>query len=214
MINLRAMKKKLPIILSLSFLVVGAGVFGVMIFKMRSSDRLLSPKSETQPTPTPEIEWGLWEDQFGFSFEYPTNLEVEQVETEGRDSNVVLSSMDGGKISVSFGEAPQETIEEWFKDYKEATASSKVEDIKLSEKDAKKVYFEGGKRMVTAMIDEWDLIVIDGTLGDDELLKKTYDKILESFYLEPIEEGEPAPAAGGGEAFEGEELFLEGVIEE
>jgi hypothetical protein len=212
MINFVKVKKNLTIIFSLIFLLVGAGFFGWMIIRGREGGKIVSPVIEGGPTPTPEIEWGLWQDQYGFSFEYPTILEPKQEEIEGKDSVVVLSSS-AGKITVSFGEAPQETIEKWFKAYKEATSSSQVEDIKLSDKPAKKIFFDEGKRILTAMIDEWDLIIIDGDLRGDELLNKAYEKILISFYLEPVSE-EKVTTSGGGEGVEGEELFLEGEIEE
>jgi len=209
------MKKILTIVLPLLFLLLGVGVFVFIFFsvKNKAQEGVISPTSQVQPTAKPQIEWGLWQDQFGFSFEYPTVLEAKQEEVKDKDSYVVLSSpLEVGKIVVSFGEAPQETIGEWFKAYKEATASSKVEDIKLSERQAKKIIFEGEKRLVTAMIDEGDLIIIDGNLGQDELWNKAYDRILTSFYLEPVEE--KAPTSGGEGGMEGEELFLEGEIEE
>ncbi|MBL7159808.1 hypothetical protein ISS85_04985 [Candidatus Microgenomates bacterium] len=190
--------------------VVGILVFGLIILVVRSKrgDGVKSPLGDIQNAQDElEGELILWDDEAGFTFEYPEDLYVddhpEDMENYAHLEITSTKELDG-KILILVNDATTETIDDWLEESEEATQASTI-DTTLAETDAKKLLFKDPKKVLTAVIDPYEaLFLIELEPGEGKYWTKVYDQILESFAFKPLTEeeeeilGESGGDGGGG----------------
>ncbi len=194
------MKKKLPFIIAVVVIVLllGTGVFFVL---SQSKDASKQSAQALSPTPTPTVEMATWEDQAGFTFEYPkSGFTIDKNESdeinyahidftkEGSTDKLTIWAQDppkakkGGKIITD--------ISTWAKepDYAGALAV----DTTLGGEPAKKLMLpDPDNKIITAAYFDGLLYWIE-TPANNEDLKKLHDQITGSLKFFIGDKPEPA----------------------
>lgn len=172
--------------------------------------------SATKPQSAVEVkpELGLWEDQAGFSFQYPkevlTNKHDEDLENYAHIE--LTSATHSGRLIVWAKDTTYADVDAWvMKDKTLSTAS--VIDTTLGGKKAKKIILpEPSKKLITGTIDDQILFTIEAEpQTGDAFWQDAYATIVQSFTLTPMANDEvPADQSDtGGEASVDEEEVLE-----
>ena len=203
---------------------VGAGLlmFGLVFLVFRKKGgSVKSPLGDVQDAQDElEAELVLWDDEAGFTFEYPEDLYIddhpEDMENYAHLEITSTKELDG-KILILVNDADTDTIGDWLEESEEATQASAIDTI-LAETDAKKLLFKDPKKVLTAVIDPYEaLFLLELEPGEGEYWTKVYDQILESFTFKPLTEeeeeilGESGDGGGGGSGgnvvYEAEEVI-------
>jgi hypothetical protein len=135
------------------------------------------------------FEWSLWEDNAGFAFEYPRELEVDtHPEDESNYSFLTLTSKKKeGKIDIICNDTQYKDINEWLAEDSLVKEGNGLE-TKVASLSAQRVALGNG-REITAFID-WDevIYVIDKSSERDlDYWNAIYSHLLGSFKLIPLE---------------------------
>jgi len=168
------MKKKI-ILLSVVLIVLAGGV-GIYI-KSQSTNEVITPVTEVQPTLSPKVEMATWKDQAEFEFQYPKDLAVNpHDEDEVNYSHVELTSAThSGGLIVWTKDTNSTDIESWAKQSKVLNPL----DTSLGEQPAKKTL--GTKKLTNSTVYNGYLYQIETNLEDATYWNKVYDTVSSTF---------------------------------
>ena len=170
-------------------LIIGGGVW---FLRSRRTSSLISPAGELGPEA--EVKLATWEDQAGFSFSYPENIEIDPHEEDTENyAHLELTSDHPGEIIIWCQDTTYADIEDWAEE--ELEEEGQVFDTELGGEPAKKVAYLEPKKMVTATIDVDALVLIEMLPDEEGYWQGVHDQILSSFVFIPLE-GEEAVAPG------------------
>lgn len=156
------------------------------------------------PTPTKVEEEKLvkYEDEAGFSFEYPERLVIKDLTGEEEYSVLEISSLEHeGKTVIKVVDTKYSSVDDWLKKAKETTEVGGSREIELGGMPGRQIQFENPRRLMTIAIDEGVMFFVESPLEPDGLFwNKVHNSIGSSFVLTeeiiPVAGGE-APVAGG-----------------
>ncbi len=188
-------------------LLVLAGVIVFVSFK--KAGPLVSPVSTQEEE---EVKLLAWEDQAGFSFLYPDNIEIDpHPEDKVNYAHLELTSPDySGRIFIFVKETTFREIDDWVE--KEASVGAQVLDTSLGGEPAKKVAYTDPEKMVVSAIDVDALVLLELEPDSEGFWQGVFDQVLSSWAFIPIEGEEVAPV-GGETSSEGIIWEAEEVIE-
>lgn len=191
------MKKKVLIIAGVVLVLIG-GLF--LVLRSRKRPSVVSPVGEPEK---PEVKLDTWEDQAGFSFSYPEEIEIDphEEDTENYAHLELTSANHSGKILIWCQDTDHLDIDAWAED--EATEGAQFFDSELGGEPAKKVAYSEPEKLVMATIDIDALVLIEMTPDEEDYWQGAYDSIVSSFTFIPLEGEEavaPGPWEGGGGA--------------
>lgn len=180
----------------IAFVVLLLGTGGVYLAQKKST--VISPGESVSPTPAPKVELATWNDESGFSFQYPKNLSVNKHEEDNENyAHVELTNADHpGKIIVWVKDAPKI----W------PPTGGTTLDTMLGGLAAKKILTAAPVRMLTVgTVSEGLLFSVEATLTDSEYWTGVHDTITNSF---TFTQDTSAPAAGqsSGDSVDEEEV--------
>lgn len=148
---------------------------------------------ETNPTPKP-IKYTLWKDDFGFSFEYPENAQVNKHDEdelnyahleftqEKHPGNMILWIQDPPKTSKGILVS---TVDEWIATQKELKGLNSI-DTKLGGQPAKKILINEPKaKIIVVSIYDGLVFLIESDLEDKDYWTEMFNKITTSFEMGP-----------------------------
>lgn len=208
-------RKKILVGVLIGLIVVGL-TMGGWVFLKGEQGEFISPLSQvSQEEEEPQLL--LWDDEAGFTFEYPQGLYIDPhpEDMENYAHLEITSPKKSGRILILVNDASTETIEEWVKADKEATSASII-DTSLAGAAAKKLLFKDPKTVLTAAIDPYGgLFLLRLEPGEGDFWQNIYQQILKSFAFKPLseeekallEEGEERGEASGGVIYEEEEVI-------
>ncbi len=201
-------KKLIGIGLIIVVLVVGGAI---LVWRFKKIGPLVTPIGEQ----TEEAEALAWEDQAGFSFLYPEEVEIDPHEEDTENyAHLELTSTDhSGKILIWAKETDYQDIDSWVDE--EASPGGQILDTQLGEESAKKIAYSDPEKLVVAAIDVDALVLLEMEPEGEDFWLEVFDQILESFAFIPIEGEEVAEPADGGGAPAGSGVIweVEEVIE-
>lgn len=213
------MKSKVVFIVLGILLIVGA-VIGILVIR-KPNGEVVSPSQpgegqEQVVEPTKAVpEMLLWNDQAGFTFQYPKGLATNKHD----EDNVNYAHIDllpEGKIGGILILAPDskyKTLDEWTKKDKEL-AGGNVLEVTLGGKPAKKVLSADGETITIGVIDSGILFKIQATAYSNSTIKGIFDQVVSTFkFVNPTpaaSSGKPAASSGTSE---GDVIEEEEVVE-
>lgn len=197
------------VILMIGAVLLGAIVTGTGFFlyqnQTQKSDTSLPPAQEVvvvKPK-TPSKTTKTYEDESGFSFAYPDNvdLKTQEITDESTYADITLTAKDvTGSIRISLTDTKLKTSADYFKSL--ALTDAKIGDLSGKQrKDA--------DSMSIAAIDQGVLFLIDATLEKDE---SYWTQVLPIITQSFVFQKQAAPASSGSSGsssdiiFEGEEV--------
>lgn len=190
-------KKFLVVAGVIALLLIIGGI--ALILQSRRTAPMVSPIGELEP----EVKLVTWEDQAGFEFSYPQNIEIDPHEEDLQSyAHLELTLADhDGSVIIWVKETSYADIEAWAE--KEATRDAQIFDTELGGEPAKKVAYSEPEKLVTAAIDVDALVLIEMIPDEQGFWSEIYDQILSSFAFIPLESEEsvaPGPWEGTGGA--------------
>jgi hypothetical protein len=190
--SFKRVNKKLVGLGLVILLLVLAGVIVFVSFK--KTGPLVSPVTQEEE----EVKLLTWEDQAGFSFLYPEDVEIDpHPEDKVNYAHLELTSPDySGRIFIFVKETDFAQIDDWVE--KEASLGAQVLDTNLGGEPAKKVAYTDPEKMVVSAIDVDALVLLELEPDSGGFWQGVFDQILSSWAFIPIEGEEVAPV--GGEA--------------
>ncbi|MFH0749947.1 MAG: PsbP-related protein [Candidatus Gottesmanbacteria bacterium] len=175
---------KKHIIIAGAILVVGLTVAGLLVFK----DRIFKKSSVSQTVEEMKKEVDLWEDQAGFSFQYPKGIVIDKhdEDTENYAHLELTEASHKGRLIVWAKDTLYGDVDTWVK--KDASLKeASVIDTTLGGKPAKKIILTSAtKKLITGVIDDQILFTIEAETEGNVFWQETYDIIVQSFVFTPI----------------------------
>ena len=182
------MKKILIVFIVLVFL--GAGVY---FFTKKSSNKKASPLSQNaQPSPTPpavsQKTKEYLDQETGFSFKYPDNLEATKSENlkESVYADLKITGPITGSIQLLIEDATVKTVADYLSKNKLSTTGAQIIDTKVADLPAQKYLFND--KIWVFLLDQNVIYWFNADLKDQSQFWTTaLDKITSSFAFEKIE---------------------------
>jgi len=203
--------------------VLGAALLsgGLFMLVLGGKGEKISPtekeKVAGEITPTVVEEKDLtWKDEAGFIFQYSPKLEIDNhPEDKTNYANLeITAAKSEGKILILAKDSPYKTLDEWIEKDKSFPEKSylNVLETKLGGKTAKKITPSEPAKTIIGAIDENILFTVELS-GNDEFLKKEFEKIISSFeFFYPTEAPAQSGSASGSSAASGEDVIEEEEI--
>lgn len=195
-------------------LLFGAGlgiVLAVVVAVGLLSHQKTNPAVGNLPTPSPKIEEMAklvkYEDEAGFSFEYPEDLVVKDVTPE---DNLSYSVLEIGKTIIKVVDTRYSSVDNWL--VKDPSASSgqagTSREVTLAGMAASQIQFDNPRRLVTVTIENRVMYFIESPLESaGQYWNKVHNAIVGSFSL--TESASPPSASGGEQSIVEEEEIIE-----
>lgn len=165
-------------------IIIGLGIGGLVAGAVIFSANNLKPKPEEKiiptSTPTPIIEKTVWNDQSGFTFEYPKNLKLDPHDEDKTNyAHVELTDKDHpGKIIVWTKDTNASDLNSYLKLNKITTSL----DTKLGGEEAKKLITGDEEKIVkVATIKDGYLYEIEYSPVDESYWNPVFDNLLTSY---------------------------------
>lgn len=211
------MKSKVVFIV-LGVLLIAGAVVGFLAMR-KPSEEVVSPsqpESEQLSVPQePKIELLVWNDQAGFTFQYPKGLPTNKHDEDSVNYAHIDLLPEGkmGGVLILASDSKYKTLDEWVKKDKELAGGNVLEAI-LGGKPAKKILSADGETIIIGAIDSEILFKIQATAYSNSTIKGIFDQVVSSFkfvYPTPAASGEKQPVSSG--ASESDVIEEEEVIE-
>lgn len=208
------MSKAQKIIMALIALsVIGGGAF--FILKPGAKDSFDEKQISIQQAEVEKLESRIYQDYAGFSFEYPGELMVQEIELDDQTvySSLEIKSPDGGKITLRVSDTKTKNLDEWQKSFEDKNVIISIKDAFLSDLEAKTVIFGAPKEMKTVAIENGVKYAIT-SLADDGYYERIQEEIVNSFeFKAEVFQEEPSGSDLEEKPVNEEIVLLEEIIE-
>lgn len=193
-------------------LLFGAGL-GIVLTVVTAvgllSHQKINPTADNLPTPSPKVEEMAklvkYEDEAGFSFEYPEDLVVKDVTPE---DNLSYSVLEIGETIIKVVDTRYSSVDNWLAKDKEASGAGTNREITLAGMVARQIQFDNPRRLVTVTIEDGVMYFIESPLESaGQYWNKVHNAIVGSFNL--TESASPPTASGGEQSIVEEEEVIE-----
>lgn len=189
------MKKIIFILIGL--LVLGGGIYFLAKNSQQKQPSPLSQKTQASPTPSLSQNTKKYLDQeTGFSFEYPDNLEATKSENikDTVYADLKITGKIKGNIRFLIEDATAKTVADYLTKNKLSTTGAQIISTKLADLPAEKYLFSD--KIWILMLDQNVIYWLNADLKDQsQFWTITLDKVASSFAFEKVE---TASNAGGG----------------
>lgn len=186
------MKKPVVIILAISILCLGIiGVF--MLWKQKQKP---IGSSSTQPLKQAIEENALWEDQAGFSFNYPKTLSFNKHDEDVENYAHIefTSAAHAGRLIVWAKDTTYEDVSEWVKNDKGLSGTSSV-DTTLGGLSAKKIIIPTpSKKVIIGTISDQILFTIEAEPSEEDPYWTTVSDMIVSSFVFTQKDSNNAPS--------------------
>jgi len=186
-------------------LIAGLGYF----FLVRKSDNTTaSPVSQELTATTVPEKFLTWNDQAGFTFQYPEGLQIDKHEEDKENYAHLDFSNSGnpGGILIMASDTKYKNVDEWVKADK-TLSGGLVVDTTLGGKPAKKISFADSGKIIIGAIDMQILFTFQMT-DTGTYWKPVFDKIISSYeFVYPTSVPSAGGSSSGGEIIEEEEII-------
>jgi hypothetical protein len=208
------MSKAQKIIMALIALgIIGGGAF--FILKPGIKDNFDEKQISIQQAEVERLESMIYQDTAGFSFEYPGELAVQEIEL---DDNTVYSSLEirspeGGKVSLRITDTKLKDQDEWQTKFEEKNVVISIKDAFLADLEARTVIYGAPKEMRTVAIENGVIYEIF-SLADGGYFERIQEEIVNSFeFKAEVFQEEETPSRLDLEGKNEEIVLLEEIIE-
>ncbi|MFZ5365918.1 MAG: hypothetical protein ACOZBZ_01355 [Patescibacteria group bacterium] len=177
------------------FLAVGALILVILgaslsFFHLRQTKTLVKPLPETNQVSAPaEIKTGellLYEDEAGFSFQYPATLGI--VEKDVNDpsvySSLELSSKEkpGEKLVLKITDTTFSNIDKWLKDYPQGGKLITTSEVSLSGMKGRLLKYDSPSRNLILVLDSGILYFLESP-AEKGFWEQAFSIVSQSFQL-------------------------------
>ena len=192
-------KKKILAVAGVSLILVGLIAMGVKIGQ--------KPKTTSGPvvTPTPiriEAENKTYQDEAGFSFEYPTGLEIKDVSgNQDVYSILEITAPDKNeKMIIRVVDTKYKTIAEWLKSQNQS-GNPVARDFEIGGMTGQQIQLENPRRLVSLVIDKGVMYYFESPLSAEEgqYWNMVHNTIALSFSLGETKPQTGSQTTGGGD---------------
>ena len=176
----------------------------------------LRPKEKIIPSftqiSTPAAEKLLvYEDEAGFSFQYPESAQVTDVsgEKEVYSELKITSTQHPGEMKVEIIDSKYASTEDWLEKAPQASTAGVSRQIGLGGMAGRQVQLNDPRRLITLVIDRGVLFYLESSLEEPAgtFWNQVHNHLVSSFQLEG--EGKSATTAGGSSSAGGEVIYEE-----
>lgn len=193
----------------LSVAVIGGGAF--LILRPKTDAGLIEKEISIKQAEIEKKKTKIHEDYAGFSFEYPGELSVQEVEIEDKTiySSLEIKSIEGEIVTLKIADTTIKTIEDWQVKFEESNVVISIKDAFFSDLEAVTVIYGAPKKIKTVAVENnilYELI----SLADGGYYEKIHEKILNSFEFDEsvYQESKPAGMDPVGAEDEDEDIIL------
>ena len=192
--------KALLVVVPVAVILVGAGVY--FFVSRKSNGEITSPliqNQEAASAPAPKLL--TWNDQAGFSFQYPEGLKINKHPEDNTNYANLDFYIDGkdGAVKVLAADTKYKSAVEW---------ASRGMEVSLSGKPARKIVSPDTNEITIGLVDEGILFTIKLIPGKESYWQNVFAQIVSSFKLVYPTKA-PVSNSGGasGEIIEEEEVI-------
>jgi hypothetical protein len=165
--------KQIVIVIILAILVGGGGALALTKYKTTPKQSPVSENLLASPTEV-LIKFITWEDQAGFTFQYPEGLKVDNHPDDNANyANLTITGRDGaGSINILMSDDTYKSIEKW--------AKADSIDTSLGGINGKKIITNTGETII-GVIDNGVLVTIKKEANLSSILETTWEKIIDTW---------------------------------
>jgi len=168
--------KQILVIAVLALIVGGGGMAAAVKFKNVPKQSEVTPEIAVSPTLEPTkipTNYLTWNDEAGFSFQYPEGLAIDKhPEDSVNYANLTITGKTAGSINILMADDTFKTIDKW--------AKAGSIDTTLGSKAGKKMIDTSGETII-GVIDNGVLVTIKREANLSPILETAWEKIIDSF---------------------------------
>lgn len=160
--------------------VIAGGAF--FILKPGVKDNFDEKQISIQQAEVDKLESRVYKDYAGFSFEYPGELVVQEIELDDKAiySSLEIKSLEGKKITLRVSDTKIKNLDEWQTVFEEKNVIISIKDAFLADLNAKTVIYGAPKEMKTVAIESGAIYEIT-SLADEGYYERIQEEIVNSF---------------------------------
>lgn len=205
------MSKKGVLLIGVLFLVLAAGGESFFYLKNKQAESLVSPTSEAPSQSSSQTQNLTYEDEAGFSFQYPNTLGVVEIEINDPSlySSLELSSkkFPGEKIIVKIMDTNVSTVDQWLKKNPQTGVVGSSSQITLAGMNGQQLSFNNPAKNLILVIDSGILYELEAPSGDS-FWDDSFKTISSSFQFISDKSSSSGTSGGGSSVIdEGEETI-------
>ena len=168
------------IIALLVTVLAGVGVY--FLTRPKNEDVFVEKEISIKQAEIPQIKTLTYEDTSGFSFTYPSNLTIKEIEL---DNNSVYSSLEiaganPGKLTLRISDTNYPDLSAWQRDFEKTNVLSDVQPVNWADLSAVAFTYGAPKTKRAMTLKDNVLYVLEGP-ADAGYWEKNLDTILSSF---------------------------------
>ena len=170
-------------VIFIAVLIGGGGSLLLSKYLNTTKEKTLIKNTAKVPvaTPTIKINYLTWNDEAGFTFQYPEGVKIDNhPDDEVNYANLTLTSSDGsGNINILMTDDKYKSLDKWINS-DSLLKSGTIIDTKLGDKDGNKILTTNGVTTI-GVIDSGVLVLLKNESGGSSLLETTWGKIIDSW---------------------------------
>jgi len=189
--------------------VISIGAFAFNSLKPKGNAGFVEKEISIKQATIPGGENKIHEDLAGFSFEYPDNLKVQEVEIDDKAiySSLELMAFNGEKLTLKIADTKFKDLESWQKNFENSNVAFKVNNIYWVDIAGKQLQHGAPKKLLTIAVEANVLYQIESPVDNDGFWDQAHQLILNSFEFDEsviIQE----ESVQGAEDAENEDIIL------
>jgi hypothetical protein len=176
------MSKKTKLLIFALLALIILGWTGWLLFKPKTDDSFNKQEVSIKQTEIPDVSAKKYEDWAGFSFDYPSNLTIKEVELDNPQvySSLEIYGTDAKKITVRITDTNIANLSDWQKAFIATNAVKKIDQTKLDDLDAVRLQYGAPALIATVALKNGVLYQIESTL-DSGFWDRAHADLVESF---------------------------------
>ena len=186
-------KTKLIIIAAITLIILSWA--GWELFKPKPKDSYNQQEISIKQADIPKIETKTYEDWSGFTFNYPSNLTVKEVELDNPQvySSLEIYGSDGKKMTIRVSDTTETNLADWQKNFIAANAVKKIDQTKVDDLDAVTMQ-SGAPAMITTIAINNGILYRLESQFDNGFWDRVHADLTESFKFNNTVQNEAASA--------------------
>ena len=209
------MSKKVKIVIA----IISVGLIGIAAYL------LLKPQQKAIPSETElkiegatvlSAETAVHQDWAGFSFEYPQELIIEEIELNDDSvySSLEIGKANGEKLTLRISDTQFADLESWQKDFETINVIDTIREIYWANIPGLQLSYGIPKKMLTVAMENGVIYTLESQFDQDDYWDKAQQMVLNSFeFTEEIVQVEPEKTDLDESSEEAEIILLEEIIE-
>ena len=148
------MSKKIKLLIAFVSIITLTGG-SIYLLRPKQKTSFVEKEISIKQAELSKVEKEVYDDYAGFSFEYPGELTILEVELDNKKvySSLEINSDEGQKLRIRIADTKHKDLDEWQAEFEDKNVIINIKEVFLADIEAKQVVFGAPKEMRTIAVE-------------------------------------------------------------